>query len=147
MVAAAAARRARAPDQEVGIALPAVHDEVGLVDHGRPGLHRGERPLLPGRVLPGDLDQPRLPLPQAHEIAVLVLLAFPRGKGALVVLVGRGPLQLGGPGARSPAALGEHPLAPGGEIALEVRDEVARRVAEGTVGGMEHDFLVGGVPR
>ena len=43
--------------------------------------------------------------------------------------------------------LGEHPLAPGGEVALEVRDEVARRGAEGTVGGMEHDFLVGGVPR
>ena len=65
---------------------------------------------------------------------MLVLLALAGGElGLLVVLVGGGPLELGGAGAAGAAALGLHALAPGGEVALEVGDQVARREPEGAV--------------
>ena len=58
-------------------------------------------------------------------------------------MAGRDPLQLGGTGAGGTAALGEHALAPGGEVAFEVRDEVTRRVAEGAVRGVNHVLSIG----
>ena len=63
-----------------------------------------------------------------------MLVAHPGGQlGLRVALVGGDPLQLGGAGAAGAGPLGLHALAPGGEVAFEVRDQVARREPEGSV--------------
>src|SRR6185437_15913763 len=127
VVAAAGAAVAGATEEEVGVALPAVHHEVRLVDRGCAVTHAGDGELGRARVSPEDLDQAGLPLPKSHQPASLVLQALPGGEVELLVFVGGGPLELRGAGAVAcgPAALGKHPVAPGSEVAFEVRHEVA----------------------
>lgn len=139
VVAAARAAVAGAAEEEVGVALPAVHHEVRLVDR-RCGIAHGRGGELGcARVAPEDLDQIGLPLPKSQKPALFVLPALPGGEVELLVLVGGGPLELRGAGTAGAAALGEHPVAPGGEVALEVRHEIARGEAETAVGGVDHD--------
>jgi len=110
------------------IGVPTVGGEVGLIDDRGAAFHSGAGQGFVGRVVAEDLDQAGLALMLSLEVAELVLLAVPGGERRLLVtLVGGDPLQLVVAG-RSPraGALGLHALAPGGEVALEVGDQVAR---------------------
>jgi hypothetical protein len=132
---AAAAVTAGAAEQEVGVTAPAVGDEVGLVDDRGPGLHGGEGPRRSLGVGAVHFDDRGVLLAELFEVAPLVLVALSGREGSfLVPFVGGGPRQLGRAGTACPIVLGEHPLAPCGEVALEVGDQVARRVPEGAVG-------------
>ena len=85
----------------------------------------GARVRLDGRDAgtpgPGGLELPSL-APGAHKMEILA--------GGV-----RRELTVEAAGA---PALGVHAVAPGGEVALEVGDQVARRVPEGTVGEWDH---------
>ena len=72
-------------------------------------------------------------------MALLVLVAHPDGESGLRVVLVRGrPLELRGAGSPGALALGQHAIAPGGKVALEVRDQVAREVPERAVREWDH---------
>ncbi len=90
---AAAAAIAGAAEEEVGIAAPAVGDEVGLVDDRGPGLHGGEGPRRSLRVVAVHFDDRGVLLAEVLEVTLLVLDAlFDREVGFRVPFVGGGPL-------------------------------------------------------
>jgi hypothetical protein len=137
--AGAPALGAGAADEEVGIAAPAVGEQASLVDDGGASGHGGQRAYRALGVGAVELDDLGVPLALARQVALLVLLPLPgRQREFLVAFVRGHPLELGRPGTASPLALGGHPLAPGGEVALEVRGQVMRRVPEGPVRERDH---------
>ena len=84
-----------------------------------------------------DLDQPRLARLEIGQEAVLEVVAPTGGDLALLVLV-RPQREQVGLRSRPTLPLRVGPFAPGGEVALEVGDQVGRGVAEPTAGGAEH---------
>ena len=101
---------------------------MGLVDDRGTAPHGGEG--VPGGGFAGELDQAGCAAAERGQVSLFVLVAFPGEESELRVNVRGGPW-LAGAGA---IALGLHPLAPRGEVALEVGDEVAGGIESGAVG-------------
>src|SRR4051794_36348560 len=111
---------------------------MGLVHSGSTGSQCCQGELRARRIVEGDLHQLwvlRENLPQITEFVFPTLACPQRG---FLVLVRSNPLELTGPGTAGQPALGLHALAPGGELALEIGDEVGWRVEPFSIGRIEH---------
>ena len=107
MGAAAAAAVAGAAVEEVGVAVPAVGGDVGLVDDRGAGVHGGPGERLVGAVVADDLDQAGDAAAEVGQVAELVAWPYRAARAwLLVLLVGGGPRQLGESGPAGAVALG-----------------------------------------
>jgi hypothetical protein len=133
----------RTADEEVGVAAPAVGDQMGLVDDRDALAHGGQSAGGALGIGTVELEDGGVALPDSLEIPLLVLVAeADRERGLGVVLVRGRPGQLLGAVAAGTLALGEHAVTPGGEVALEEGDQVARRIPEGAVREGDHSRSV-----
>jgi hypothetical protein len=116
---------------------------VGLIDDRHLSLHCGEGPRGALGVGPVELQGGGVACSDGGQVPLLVLVALLDGESRLgVTLIGFDPFQLGRSGTAGAPPLGLHAVAPGSEIAFEIRDQVARREPEGPVREGDHRCVV-----